>query len=141
MQGVSRNAGDLIASEQLSGMPVFAAAVAGACLGFLRHNRYPAKVFMGDTGSMALGGAVAAMGLMSRAVLLLPLMGLCFMASAVSVILQVGSYKLRHQKRIFRMAPLHHHFELGGMPETVIVSMYTTVTALCCIAALLLFTL
>ncbi len=139
--GISADAGRLAAAEQLAGMPVFAAAVAGACLGFLRHNTFPAKVFMGDTGSMALGGAVAAMALTSRAVLLLPLMGLCFVASAVSVILQVGSYKLRHQKRIFRMAPLHHHFELGGVPETKIVSMYSMVTALCCIVALLLFTL
>ena len=140
MSGIDRDAGLSARADALTGMSVFAAAVAGGCLGFLRHNTYPAKVFMGDTGSMALGGAVAALGLMSRTALLLPLMGVCFMASAVSVILQVGSYKLRNKKRIFRMAPLHHHFELGGVPETKIVSMYSMVTALACAIAVLLFT-
>lgn len=118
---------------------VFAAATAGACLGFLRFNSYPARVFMGDTGSMALGGAVAAMALFSRAVLLLPIMGGCFVASSVSVILQVGSYKLRNKKRIFKMAPLHHHFELLGHSETKIVSGYMIVTALLCAVCLLAF--
>ena len=100
----------------LSGLSVFAFAVCGACLGFLVHNAYPAKVFMGDLGAFTLGGAVSAMALLSRTSLLLPLMGIMYVASSVSVILQVGSYKLRH-KRIFRMAPIHHHYELKGWPE------------------------
>ena len=122
----------------LSGMAVFSLATAGACLGFLVHNTYPAKVFMGDLGAFTLGGAVSAMALLTRTSLLLPLMGILYVASSVSVILQVGSYKLRH-KRIFRMAPLHHHFELGGAPETKIVSMYTVVTAIASACALLIF--
>ena len=122
----------------LSGLSVFAFAVCGACLGFLVHNAYPAKVFMGDLGAFTLGGAVSAMALLSRTSLLLPLMGIMYVASSVSVILQVGSYKLRH-KRIFRMAPLHHHFELGGTPETKIVSVYSVITAVASAAALLTF--
>ncbi len=124
--------------EGLSGIAVFAFAVAGGCMGFLVHNTYPAKVFMGDLGAFTLGGAVAAMALLTRTSLLLPLMGVMYVASSVSVILQVGSYKLRH-KRIFRMAPLHHHFELGGAPETKIVSMYSVVTAIASACALLIF--
>ena len=119
-------------------MAVFAAAVAGGCLGFLRFNSFPAKVFMGDTGSLALGGAIAAMAVFSRAVLLLPIMGACFVASAVSVILQVGSYKLR-KKRIFKMAPLHHHFELMNISETKIVAGYMIVTAILCLVCLLAY--
>lgn len=123
--------------QDLSSSAAFCGAVAGALLGFLRFNTYPAKVFMGDTGSMALGGAVSMMAILSRSVLLLPLMGICFVGSAVSVVLQVGSYKLRHGKRIFKMAPLHHHFELCGHPETKIVSMYMLVTTAACAIALL----
>lgn len=121
-----------------SALSVFAMATAGASIGFLLYNAYPARVFMGDTGAFTLGGAVAAMALLSRTALLLPLMGICFVASAVSVILQVGSVKLRG-KRIFRMAPLHHHFELGGVPEPKIVSAYSIVTAMSSAGALLLY--
>lgn len=131
----------LAAAEQLggiSGMAVFAFATAGACLGFLIYNAYPAKVFMGDLGAFALGGAVAGMALLMRTSLLLPLVGVMYVASSVSVILQVGSYKLR-KKRIFRMAPLHHHFELGGTPESKIVSVYSVITAVSSAAALLIF--
>ncbi len=125
-------------AQELHSMSVFAAAVAGGCLGFLRYNSYPAQVFMGDTGSLALGGAIAAMAIFSRAVLLLPIMGGCLVASSVSVILQVGSYKLR-KKRIFRMAPLHHHFELKGVAETKIVSVYMIITAILCLVCLLAY--
>lgn len=124
--------------DRLSGMAVFSAAVAGSCFGFLLHNAYPAKVFMGDLGSFTLGGAVAAIALFTRTSLLLPLMGILYVATSVSDILQVGSYKLRH-KRIFRMAPLHHHLELSGMPESKIVSIYTVITAVACSAALVIF--
>lgn len=130
--------GQVYYSANLHGVAAFGAAVVGACLGFLRYNAFPARVFMGDTGSLALGGAVAMMAILSRAVLLLPIMGGCFVASAVSVILQVGSYKLR-KKRIFRMAPLHHHFELKGVPETKIVSVYMIVTAILCLVCLLAY--
>ncbi|MDO5110731.1 MAG: phospho-N-acetylmuramoyl-pentapeptide-transferase [Clostridia bacterium] len=126
-------------AAEMSSMGAFAAAVAGGCLGFLVYNAYPARVFMGDTGSLALGGAITCMAICSRAVLLLPLMGICFVASSVSVILQVGSYKLRHGKRIFRMAPLHHHFELGGKSETQIVCMYMLVTMIMCLMCILAF--
>ena len=119
-------------------MAIFAAAVAGGCLGFLRYNSYPARVFMGDTGSLALGGAISVMAIFSRAVLLLPIMGACFVASSISVILQVGSYKLR-KKRIFRMAPLHHHFELKGYAETRIVSVYMIITTFLCLICLLAY--
>lgn len=122
----------------LNGMAVFAAAVAGACMGFLRFNTYPAQVFMGDTGALALGGAVGMMAICSKAVFLLPVMGACFVASSVSVILQVGSYKLR-KKRVFKMAPLHHHFELKDIPETKIVVMYMIVTVVLCLLCLLAY--
>ena len=119
-------------------MAIFAASVAGGCLGFLRYNTYPARVFMGETGSMALGGAISAMAIFSRSVLLLAIMGGCFVASSVSCILQVGSYKLR-KKRIFKMAPLHHHFELLGYTETRIVSVYMIITVLLCLVCLLAY--
>lgn len=125
-------------SAELGSMAIFAAAVAGGCMGFLKHNTYPARVFMGDTGSMALGGAVAAVAIFSRSVLLLAIMGGCYVASSVSCILQVGSYKLR-KKRIFKMAPLHHHFELLGYTETRIVSAYTIITVFLCLVCLLAY--
>ncbi len=99
---------------------VFAAACAGAVFGFLWWNTSPASIFMGDTGSLAIGGAIAALAIMTRTELLLVLLGGLFVVITVSVILQVGSFKLTG-KRIFRMAPLHHHFELLGWPEILIV--------------------
>lgn len=138
MAGAAVNQGKTFYGANLNGMAVFCAAVTGACLGFLRFNSYPARVFMGDTGSLALGGAIGMMAIFSRAVFLLPIMGACFVASAVSVILQVGSYKLR-RKRIFKMAPLHHHFELMGIEETKIVAMYMIVTAVLCLVCLLAY--
>jgi phospho-N-acetylmuramoyl-pentapeptide-transferase len=132
-----RTFGSPVGDGNMFNMMVFSASVTGACLGFLRFNKYPAKVFMGDTGSFALGGALAIMGILSRMQLLLPVIGIMFVLSAVSVILQVGSYKLR-RKRVFKMAPLHHHFELSGMHETRVVAMYMAITAAICVAALLL---
>lgn len=126
-------------SDGMLSMGVFAFAAAGGCLGFLMSNSHPARVFMGDTGSMALGGAMSALVIYSRAPFLFLLMGICIVAAAVSDVLQVGSYKLRHGKRIFRMAPLHHHFELKGYSETKIVSGYMIVTTICCLIALALF--
>lgn len=126
-------------AAELGSMAVFSAAVAGGCLGFLRFNTYPARVFMGDTGSLCLGGAIAVMAVFSRSVLLFLIMGACFVASALSCVLQVGYFKLTHGKRIFKMAPLHHHFELMGYPETRIVSIYMIITALLCLLCLLAY--
>ena len=111
---------------------IFSAAIAGACFGFLLFNRYPAKVFMGDTGSLALGGALAAAAVMMNIELILPVAGGIFVAEVVSDIIQVVSFKTRG-KRIFRMAPLHHHFELGGWKETKVVIVIWTITLLLCI--------
>lgn len=116
----------------------FCAAIAGACLGFLLYNKYPAKLFMGDTGSMALGGGIAAAAILMNIELIIPIAGGIYLAEALSVIIQVGSYKLRHGKRVFRMAPLHHHFELGGWKETKVVVVFWLVTLALCIVSLLI---
>ncbi len=102
---------------------LFAFAVTGALLGFLIFNANPAKVFMGDTGSLALGGALAMISVLVKAELLLLLIGLVFVIETLSVILQVGSYKLR-KKRIFKMSPIHHHFELSGWSEWKVVLVF-----------------
>ena len=96
---------------------VYLGALVGACLGFLWYNAYPAEVFMGDTSSLFLGGVVATVALCVKQELLLPIVGGVFVLETLSVILQMGSFKLRGGKRIFRMAPLHHHFELAGVAE------------------------
>jgi len=95
-----------------------AAAGAGACAAFLIFNRHPARLFMGDTGSLALGALLAGVAILSGEMLLLPIVGAVFVAEALSVILQVSYFKATGGKRIFRMSPLHHHFEMGGWPET-----------------------
>lgn len=123
-------------SENTFALGLFCASGVGALLGFLRFNSHPALVIMGDTGSMALGGWVTIAALLTRTPLLLLMVGLMMALSSLSVILQVISVKLTGQ-RLFRMSPLHHHFELGGTPETRIVSMYTLVTAAMCMLALL----
>ncbi len=120
--------GEMLLAANFRGMEVFCAAIVGACIGFLRFNTYPARVFMGDTGSLALGGAVAMIAILSRSFLILPIMGFCFLGSALSVVLQVASNKLNHGKRMFKMAPIHHHFELKGYSEPYIVTMYAIVT-------------
>mgnify|MGYP000975163687 CR=1 FL=1 len=110
-------------------------AVIGALLGFLLFNCYPAKVFMGDTGSLALGGYAAAIALVLRAPLFLMVVGFIYMAEVISVILQVGYFKATKGKRLFRMAPIHHHFELGGWSETRVVTVFTIVTVILSLAA------
>ena len=113
-----------IAFRQGSGdVAIVTVAMLGAVLGFLVYNRHPAKMFMGDTGSLALGGALAGAAILTGAQLLLPLIGGVFVAETLSVILQVTSYKTT-RKRIFRMSPLHHHFELGGWPETTVTARF-----------------
>lgn len=111
-------------------MAVYCLALAGACLGFLWFNAYPAQIFMGDTGSLPLGGALAYAAIVCKQELLLPLVGGVFVIEAVSVILQVAYFHTTHGKRLFRMAPLHHHFELKGWPEPKVVTRFTIVAAL-----------
>jgi phospho-N-acetylmuramoyl-pentapeptide-transferase len=111
------------------GISIMSAAVTGACLGFLKHNANPAKVFMGDTGSLALGGAVSAVAVISNTLLLIPIIGGIYFAEALSVIIQVLHYK-RTKRRIFKMAPLHHHFEMCGWRETKVVSVFWIATVI-----------
>ncbi len=107
----------IIHVEGAGEITVFLAGLVGSCLGFLWFNSYPAEMFMGDTGSLFLGGAIATVALCVKQELILPIVGGVFVAETISVIMQMGSFKLRKGKRIFKMAPLHHHFELGGIAE------------------------
>lgn len=117
----------------------FSLGLTGACLGFLLFNRHPAQVFMGDTGSLALGGAVAAMALLTHTELLLVIVGGIYVAEALSVIIQVTYFRFSGGKRIFRMAPLHHHFELGGWKEVKVVRVFTAVSCVLSILGLSLW--
>ncbi len=109
--------------ERSAELTIFCGSMVGASLGFLWYNAYPAEIFMGDVGSLSLGGAIAAVAVIIKQELLLPFLGGIFVVEALSVILQVGSYKLR-RKRIFRMAPIHHHFELLGWKESKIIARF-----------------
>lgn len=113
----------LIMDKPISEVAVFAAALVGGCLGFLKYNVHPARIFMGDTGSLALGGALAALAMVTRTELFLPFIGLVYMVEGLSVIIQVISFKFT-ARRVFRMSPLHHHFELAGWPETKVVRVF-----------------
>ena len=106
---------------------LFGGAITGSVLGFLRYNAYPAEIFMGDTGSLGLGGAVAGMAIILDMPLVLPIAGGIYVIEALSVILQVIFFKLTG-KRLFKMSPLHHHFEMLGWPETKVVNMFVFVT-------------
>jgi phospho-N-acetylmuramoyl-pentapeptide-transferase len=108
----------------VSEVTVFCGAMTGASIGFLWYNAHPAEIFMGDVGSLALGGAIATVAVIIKQELLLPFIGGIFVIEALSVMLQVGSYKLRGGKRIFRMAPLHHHFELMGWSESKVIARF-----------------
>ena len=120
-----------------SGIEPITCAVAGALLGFLLFNVYPASVFMGDTGSLALGGFVAAAAYMMQMPLFIVIVGFIYMIEVLSVILQVTYFKLTRGRRIFKMAPIHHHFELCGWSETRVVAVFSIVTALLCLVALM----
>ena len=109
-------------------LAIFAVSVAGACVGFLWYNSYPADIFMGDTGSLALGGAIAAMALVTKTELLLVLIGGIYVVEGLSVIIQVVVYKMT-KKRVFKMAPIHHHFEMLGWSETKVMIRFWIVTA------------
>ena len=108
-------------------LALLSASIAGACLGFLWYNSYPADIFMGDTGSLGLGAAIATMAIVTKTELLAPLLGGIYVVEGLSVILQVASFKLTG-KRIFRMAPLHHHFEMKGWSETKVMVRFWIVT-------------
>ena len=111
------------------------AGMIGALLGFLMFNVHPAKIFMGDTGSLALGGFVASCAYMLKMPIFIIIVAIIYLAEVLSVILQVGYFKLTGGKRIFRMAPIHHHFELGGWSEVKVVAVFTTVTIFLCVFA------
>ena len=114
--------------------PVYLTAMImiGTLLGFLIFNTYPAKVFMGDTGSLALGGFVAAEAFMLKVPLFIIIVAFIYLAEILSVMIQVSYFKITHGKRIFKMSPIHHHFELSGFEETRVVAMFTVITILCC---------
>lgn len=112
-------------------------AVVGSLLGFLLFNTYPARVFMGDTGSLALGGFVSSIALMLHMPLFIVIVGLIYLVEVISVILQVGYFKLTHGKRIFKMAPIHHHFEMSGYSETQVVAAFSILTALLCVVGIM----
>src|SRR3954471_3538332 len=114
----------LLRTPRTSELTIFCGAMTGASLGFLWYNAHPAEIFMGDVGSLGLGGAMAVVAVLIKQEILLLFIGGIFVLEAVSVILQVGSYKLRHGKRIFKMAPLHHHFEALGWAESKIIARF-----------------
>lgn len=120
-------------------LAIFCAAIVGACIGFLKFNFHPAKVFMGDTGSLALGGAFAALGILTHTELLLVAVGFVFVCEALSVIIQVISFQTTG-KRVFRMSPIHHHFELGGWNEIKVVTVFWTVGLIAGIVGLFMLT-
>ena len=120
-----------------SGIEPITCAVVGGLMGFLLFNVYPAKVFMGDTGSLALGGFVAGTAYVMQMPLFILIVGLIYLIEVLSVIIQVTYFKATHGKRIFKMAPIHHHFELCGWSETRVVAVFSVITAVMCMVALL----
>lgn len=125
----------VVAMGMKSGIEPITCAVVGALLGFLLFNVHPASVFMGDTGSLALGGFVVASAYALKLPLFIPIVGCVYLLEVVSVILQVVWFKVTGGRRLFRMAPLHHHFELGGWSEAKVVAVFSVLTAVCCLIA------
>lgn len=119
------------------GLLVFSGAMIGALLGFLRFNSHPAQVFMGDTGSLALGGSIAALAVITRLSLFILIIGAIYVLEGLSVIIQVAYFKLTEGKRFFKMAPLHHHFELSGWAESKIVSVFIIASIILCLIGIL----
>lgn len=119
-----------------SGIAPVTCAVTGGLLGFLLFNVYPASVFMGDTGSLALGGFVASTAYMLNLPIFIAIVGIIYLVEVLSVIIQVTYFKATHGKRFFKMAPIHHHFEKCGWSETRVVAVFSIITALCCLVAL-----
>ena len=127
----------IVAIGENSGISPITGAVVGSLLGFLLFNVYPAKVFMGDTGSLALGGFVAASAYMMRMPIFIAIVGMIYLVEVLSVIIQVTYFKKTGGKRIFKMAPIHHHFELCGWSETRVVAVFSIITAILCLVAYL----
>lgn len=127
----------LVAIIRGSGIEPITCTVVGSLLGFLLFNAHPARVFMGDTGSLALGGFVAATAYMLKMPLFILIVGLIYLIEVISVMMQITYFKLTKGKRIFKMAPIHHHFELCGWSETKVVTVFTIITAILCLIGLL----
>ncbi len=127
----------MVALGMKAGISPITGAVVGSLMGFLMFNVYPAKIFMGDTGSLALGGFVAATAYMLNLPLFLPMIAMIYMVEILSVVIQVTYFKKTGGKRIFKMAPIHHHFELCGWSETRVVAIFSIVTAVLCMIAYL----
>ncbi|MCI8508802.1 MAG: phospho-N-acetylmuramoyl-pentapeptide-transferase [Lachnospiraceae bacterium] len=125
----------VVAIGMVSGLETITCAAVGALLGFLVFNVYPAKVFMGDTGSLALGGLIAATAVMLKMPVYIVIVGFIYFVEVLSVIIQVAYFK-KTGKRVFKMAPIHHHFELSGWPETKVVAIFSIVTAILCLIGL-----
>lgn len=128
--------GVILSILNFNNLAIISFAFVGALIGFLVFNGFPAKIFMGDTGSLALGGLIASIAVMSGLELILPLIGILYVLTALSDIIQVGYYKKTH-RRIFKMAPLHHHFEQSGVHENRIVTVYIIITLICGLACLI----
>lgn len=128
---------DSVAIGENSGISPITGAVVGSLLGFLLFNVYPARVFMGDTGSLALGGFVASSAFMMQMPIFIAIVGLIYLVEVLSVIIQVTYFKKTGGKRFFKMAPIHHHFELCGWSETRVVGVFSIITAILCLIAYL----
>ena len=137
MASVANQNGELLLGENLVGSAVFAAAVAGGGIGFLRYNTYPARIQAGSSGSLAFGCAVAMLAILSRSILILPLMSFCLLAGIGSIVLQALSRTREGGKKLFRAVPIHRHYELDGHPPSQIASMYAILTAMICAFCLL----
>lgn len=125
--------------QQFAGLGIISAALLGSMCGFLCWNRNPAKVFMGDTGSLFLGGLVASLGFTIKCPVLLLAIGIIYVCETLSDIIQIGYFKITHGKRVFKMAPIHHHFEMCGWKEKKICAVFCAVNALGCAAAVLIY--
>ena len=125
----------IVTRQAAPGMEPMAGSLLGGLLGFLLFNSHPAKVFMGDTGSLAIGGWLSATCILLYDPFLIIIVGFIYLVEVISDILQVGYFKISHGKRLFRMAPIHHHFELGGMSEIQIDTLFTIITMLLCMVA------
>jgi phospho-N-acetylmuramoyl-pentapeptide-transferase len=117
-------------------LAVFCGAMVGACLGFLWYNTYPAQIFMGDVGSLSLGGALGTLAIVTKQELLLAIVGGIFVLETASVIFQVGWFKVSNGKRIFRMAPIHHHFELKGWAEPKVIVRFWIISIILALVAI-----
>ena len=126
----------VVAIGTASGLEPITCAAVGSLLGFLVYNVYPAKVFMGDTGSLALGGLIGATAVMLKMPIYIIIVGCIYLVEVLSVIIQVTYFK-KTGKRVFKMAPIHHHFELSGWPETKVVAIFSIVTAILCLIGLM----